>query len=312
MDTAKVTTETLTKSVIAVPPLARDQDLRINRPENEKLIRHLESGGVSTLLYGGNAVLPHVAISEYADLLQVLAESVADTTLVIPSVGPNYGMMLDQAQIIRDAPESFPTAMLLPTRDVCTPAGLAAAVRKFVDVAERQIVLYIKHDGMIDAETVAALMKDDLISWIKYAIVRDDPSQDNFLRSLVDTVGPSRIISGIGEQPAIAHMQDFGLAGFTSGCVCVAPSLSMQMLRAIQAGDCDSAENIRTTFKPLEDLRNNINPVRVLHAAVTSVELGNMGPVLPLLSEITPDERAAVQSAATTLLEAERSARAVK
>lgn len=307
MNTSPITPKTLSSSVIAVPPLARNQDLTVNRDENRKLVKHIESGGVSTLLYGGNAVLAHASISEYAGLLDVLAEIAAEQTLVIPSVGPNYGTMVDQARLLKECSSFFPTAMLLPTRDLCTAAGVAAGVRKFVDIAERPVVLYIKHDGFIDVETVASLMKDGLISWIKYAIVRDDPSDDDFLRSLVDAVGSTRIVSGIGEQPAIVHLRDFGLAGFTSGCVCVAPRLSMDMLRAVQSDELEAAESIRSTFRPLEDLRNNINPVRVLHSAVTSAGIADMGPLLPLLSEIDPTQKNDVQAAAQKLLGAEAS-----
>ena len=238
MNTSPITPGTLSSSVIAVPPLARNADLTLNRAENEKLIRHLESGGVTTLLYGGNAVLYHVALSEYAELLTLLSKAAGDGTLMIPSVGPAYGMMMDQAAVLRDF--DFPTAMILPQRDQCTFAGIASGVRRFVESFGRPAVLYIKHDGFIDVSTVQSLMQDGLISWIKYAIVRENTSDDGYLRELVDTVGPDLIVSGIGEQPARTHMQQFELAGFTSGCVCVAPRLSMDMLHAIKAGDNDT------------------------------------------------------------------------
>lgn len=83
----------------------------------------------------------------------VTPAQVAAMTLVIPSVGPGYGQMLDQARILRGF--AFPTAMLLPTREPTTPAGVERAV-------------------------------------------------DPFLSALVDAVGAERIVSGIGEQPAIA------------------------------------------------------------------------------------------------------------
>ena len=62
-----------------VPPLARNDDLSLNAEENQKLIGHLESGGVSTLLYGGNALLYHIAPSQYADLLGQLEAWAAET-----------------------------------------------------------------------------------------------------------------------------------------------------------------------------------------------------------------------------------------
>ena len=113
---------------------------------------------------------------------------------------------------------------------------------------------------------------------------------------------PDLIVSGIGEQPARTHMQQFGLSGFTSGCVCVAPKLSMEMLHAIKAGDNDSAEQIRRTFEPLEDLRNSINPVRVLHSAVALAGIADTGPILPLLSDLNEQDRERVKKAACELL----------
>ncbi|MCA9124550.1 MAG: dihydrodipicolinate synthase family protein [Planctomycetaceae bacterium] len=300
MNTNPITPETLATSVISVPPLARNADLSINTAENEKMIRHLESGGVTTLLYGGNAILYHIALSEYARLLEMLAEVAGEETLVIPSVGPGYGMMMDQAKILQDT--SFSTAMILPTRDVVTPAGVATAVRHFVEKVNRLAVLYIKHDGYIDIPHVKQLMDDGLLSWIKYAVVREETADDDYLRELVDTVGPSRIVSGIGEQPAITHMRDFGVSSFTSGCVCIAPRLSMQMLRAIQADDFAKAEESRQFFAPLEGLRNSINPVRVLHSAVTLSDIADMGPLMPLLSEVSETQLDEIREAAVQLL----------
>ncbi len=300
MNIEAITPATLAASVIAVPPLARNADLSLNAAENAKQIGHLEAGGVRTLLYGGNAILYHVGLSEYADLVDMLAETAGEETLVIPSVGPSFGMMMDQATILRDMP--FPTAMMLPTRDVVTPAGVAKAARHFVEKIDRPAVLYIKHDGYIDVPRVKQLMNDGVLAWIKYAVVRDDTSIDPYLRELVDEVGPSRIVSGIGEQPAITHLLEFGLSGFTSGCVCVAPRLSMQMLEAIKAGDRDRAEAIRGQFAPLEDLRNAINPIRVLHTAVSQAGVADMGPLLPPLCEVTRDEAAEIGTAAKQLL----------
>lgn len=302
MNTQPVDAQLLAKSVVAVPPLARNADLTLNRSENVAMVRHLESGGVSTLLYGGNANLYHTALSEYAELMQMLGEIVAADTHVIPSVGPAFGTMMDQAAILREF--DFPTAMVLPQQGITTSAGVANGVRRFVEALGRPALLYIKHDGFLDIADVRRLFDDGLLSVIKYAIVRENPADDTYLRRLVDTVDPRCIMSGIGEQPAITHLGDFGLGGFTSGCVCMAPRLSMEMLRAIAAGDFDRAESIRATFQPLEDLRNAINPIRVLHAAVQLAGIADTGPSLPLLSDIEESDREAVEDAARLLLAA--------
>jgi dihydrodipicolinate synthase/N-acetylneuraminate lyase len=300
MDTRPITSATLAGSVISVPPVARSADLTWNRKENERIIKHLESGGVRTLLYGGNAVLSHVSLREYGELLALVNESAGRDTLVIPSVGPGFGMMRDQATVLRDF--TFPTAMLLPSRDGTTPAGVATGLRHFVERFGRPAVLYIKHDDFVDVATVRKLMDDKLLSWIKYAVVRENPANDPFLRGLIDAVGPTQIVSGMGEQPAIVHLRDFGLAGFTSGCVCIAPRLSMDMLRAVQAKDFAAAEAIRSRFAPLEALRDKINPVRVLHAAVQLAGVAETGPITPLLSPVDEVHLPEIEAAALKLL----------
>lgn len=304
MNTQPISPEQLAASVIAVPPLARDSDYGWSQVENARIIRALEAGGVSTLLYGGNAALAHVALSEYAALLDMLVGTVSRQTFVIPSVGPHFGMMMDQASILRSY--SFPTVMLLPSLEAMTPQGLATGIRRFVDRLGRPIVLYIKHDGMVDGQTVRQVMSDGLVSWIKYAIVRRDASQDPYLRDLINAVGAERIVSGMGEQPALIHMRDFGLQGFTAGCVCVAPALSTALLQAIKQQDFAIAEHIRQRFAPLEALRDKISPVRVLHAAVRLAGIADTGPISPFWSPVSSTEEQAIERAVRELLHGSR------
>ena len=289
----------LTTSVLAVPPLCRNADLSLNDAENRKLIRHIESGGVRTLLYGGNANFYHLPLSEYDQVLSFLSEAAGPDTLVIPSAGPAFGTMLDQARILRL--HRFPTVMVLPQQGITTPEGVEAGIRRFVDAAGVPALLYIKHDGYLEPENAGRLAGDKVISGIKYATVRADPADDAYLSRLAKAVDPRLIISGIGEQPAITHMGDFNLAGFTSGCVCIAPRLSVQMLQAIRERSWDRAEQIRSVFKPLEDLRNAINPIRVLHEAVRLCGIAETGPLLPLLSNLAEAQHGSVRSAARAL-----------
>jgi dihydrodipicolinate synthase/N-acetylneuraminate lyase len=306
-------TEKLTRSVLAVPPLARKKDLTLDEGENTKLIRHIEAGGIRTLLYGGNANFYHIALSEFDQVLGYLELAADPQTLVIPSVGPAYGTMMDQAKLIRR--RHFETVMVLPQQGVTTADGVEEGIRRFVQAAGIPALLYIKNEGYIEPENVNRLVDAGLISGIKYAIVRNDPAKDDYLSKLVKLVDPKIIISGIGEQPAIVHMRDFGLGGFTSGCVCIAPRLSAAMLLATRGLGTDAikwamAEQIRMLFKPLEDLRNAINPIRVLHEAVRLAGISNTGPLLPLMSNLSESDHRAVGEAATRLLHAQDETRA--
>ncbi len=299
MQTAPITPEQFSRSVLAVPPLARDAQLQICRQNNAKIIQHIESGGVSMLLYGGNANLYHTRPSEYGALLEMLQDVAADSTAIIPSAGPAYGTMLDQADILKHT--DYPTVMVLPTTAVMTEPGLMTGFRHFVEAINRPAVLYIKEEGYISPEGAAELMDDGLVSFIKYAIVREDPSEDEFLERLVDRVDPQKICSGIGEQPAMVHLTKFRLSGYTSGCVCVNPALSQKMLAAIINKDYDLAEDIRQQFLGLEDLRNDMHPIRVLHDAVELSDIAVTGPHLPLLSGLSESARDKIRHAAIAL-----------
>jgi len=304
MNTAPaLTTAHLERSVMAVPPLARTADGTIDPAANQQIIRHIEAGGVSLLLYGGNANIYHLPLAEYEPLLGMLAETASAETIVVPAAGPTYGLLLEHAKVIRQ--HRFQTVMVLPQQGITTSAGVATGVRKFVEAAGIPALLYIKHDGYIEPADAARLCADGLISAIKYATVRDDPADDSYLRELVNLVDPATIISGIGEQPAIIHLRDFSLGGFTTGCGCIAPALSQTLLKAIRRRDWDEAESIRKVFKPLEDLRNGLNPIRVLHEAVAAAGIAPTGPLLPLLSAVEERDQTAITTAAKALLAAQ-------
>jgi len=300
MKTTPVTFEDLQSSVIAVPPLCRNKDLSLSKAQNSRLIKHLYKGGIRTLLYGGNANLYNIAISEYHLMLRMLQGLAPEDMWIVPSVGPMYGTAMDQAKILTEF--AFPTAMLLPTLFPSKPAGVATAVRHFVEKSGIKAVLYIKDAGYITPELAAELVNDGVISWIKYAIVVEDPKNDPYLKKLLKLVDPNIVISGIGEQPAIIHMRDFGVAGFTAGCVCVAPSRSTAMLQAILKKDYAAAEAIREEFTALEDLRNAHSPILVLHHAVELAGVANTGPVLPLLAGLPESLLPKIEKAAKSLL----------
>jgi dihydrodipicolinate synthase/N-acetylneuraminate lyase len=274
----------LQASVISVPPLCRDAQLQPDAAENARLIKHIEAGGVTTLLYGGNANFYNIALSEYEAVLDQLEAAAAPNTLIVPAFGPYFGTAMDQAAIL--AKKKFPTAMLLPTVAVSSPKGVQAAVMKLVEKFGKPIVLYIKDQGYVTLDVVKSLVAAGVISWTKYAVVRTDPAQDDLLAGLVKTVDPNLIVSGIGEQPAIIHWQKFGVHAFTSGCVCVAPRRSQEMLNALRAGDTARAEAIRERFNSLEILRNAHGPIPVLHHAVSLAGIAATGPALPLIADL--------------------------
>lgn len=285
MRTPKVTPETLSESVIAVPPLARRADYALDKEENRKILAHLARGGVTTALYGGNANLYNLALSEYGPLLDMLEEVAPAESWIIPSIGPDFGKALDQAAMLRD--RAFPTAMALPLSFPADSAGVATGLRLIAERYGRPITAYVKADNYITPADLARVVADGAVCAIKYALVRDNPDDDRFLDELVQRVDTKFIVSGIGERPAISHLTKFKLTGFTSGSVCIAPALSAALLKALKAGDGKRAAELRAKFLPLEDLRDGYSPLRVLHAAVDLSGVAKTGPLLPFLSNLT-------------------------
>jgi dihydrodipicolinate synthase/N-acetylneuraminate lyase len=311
MKTTAVTKNDLEASVLAVPPLARNRDLSLNAEQNRKLIRYLKDGGVTTLMYGGNANFYNLGVFDYAQTVEALAEIADPDSWVIPSVGPDFGKAMDQAKILRDL--KFPTCMVLPLNFPATPAGAAQGIARIAERFGKPVIAYLKAENYLRPEDLGALARDGVICAIKYAFVLDDPLKDNYLKKVLDQVSRDLVISGIGERPAIDHLRDFKLTGFTSGSVCVAPYLSASLLHALKAKDYAGAEKIRAEFLPLEDLRDGISPLRVLHEAVTLSGIADMGPMFPMLSNIDDSSQLArIKAAAASLRQKDETAKRSK
>jgi len=275
-----------------VPPLARKADPRrtLDFPQNDRLVRHMAEGGITRFIYGGNAFLYHISLGDYEELLEWLT-GFGDNLLAIPSAGPSWGRAMDQAPLVRK--RRFPAVMILPCADPRDASGLEQGLREIADAVATPLILYLKDESNFGADkeagldVVGRLVDDGLCVAIKYAVIRSDPSKDPYLEGLLRRVDRSLVISGIGERPAVAHLRDFRLPGFTTGSGCVAPRLSNQILESCHSGDYTAAEDLRAAFLPLEDLRDAWGPSRVLHHAVDLAGLARTGPMAPFLSALS-------------------------
>jgi dihydrodipicolinate synthase/N-acetylneuraminate lyase len=136
---------------------------------------------------------------------------------------------------------------------------------------------------------------------IKYAVVRQNPADDPYLTALLARVDKSLVISGIGERPAIVHMHQFGLPGYTTGSGCIGSAWTQQMFELCQKGEWEAAAAIRERFIPLEDIRDSLGPARVLHAATTAAGIADAGAIPPFITELTSEQSAALPGAVESL-----------
>src|SRR6185436_11687212 len=189
--------------VFAVPPLPRRRDTRrtLDIDAAEAVARHIEEGGITRFLYGGNAFLYHATLGEFEMLAGWLASFDAPR-VPIPSIGPSFGHALDQARILRR--HRFPAAMLLPCGDPRDARGLEAGYREIADAAGMPLVLYLKSEDAMGSHTdagldaVGRLVDSGVAVAIKYAVVLDDPSRDPYLDGLLARVDRSLVFTGMG------------------------------------------------------------------------------------------------------------------
>lgn len=281
--------------VFAVPPLARRQDAgrTLDFAENDRIVRHIVEGGVTRLMYGGNAFLYHITLAEYEQLLDWLTGAPNDVW-VIPAAGPSYGRAMDQAPLLRR--HRFPCVMMLPCGDPRDAAGIEQGMREFADAAEKPLILYLKDEQNFGSDkdagldVVARLVEGGVCIAIKYAVVRPDPAEDAYLEALLRRVDRSKVIGGIGERPAIIHLRDWGLPGFTTGSGCLAPGLSNEIFQACARREYEEAQATRSLFLPLEDLRDAWGPAKVLHEATREAGIARTGPLPPFHSGLAPEQ----------------------
>lgn len=291
-----------------MPPLARKNDARrsIDFDQNNRIVRHIADGGLTRFIYGGNAFLYHVTLAEYESLLDWL-NGFADGLWAIPSLGPSYGRAMDQASILRRY--KFPCAMALPCGDPRDAKGLETGLREIAESANTPLILYLKEENNFGADkeagldVVARLVDEGVCVAIKYAVVRNNPAEDAYLESLLKRVDRALVISGIGERPAVAHMRDWTLPGFTTGSGCVAPRLSGRIFEACVKEDYETAEKLRAEFLPLEDLRDAWSPAKVLHFATQLAGMAETGPVPPFLSSLSEERLKELAPIARELVE---------
>ncbi len=306
MKTTSISTEDL-RGVFVVPPLARhdNQSRSLNFEENDRIVKHIAGGGITRFLYGGNAFLYHSTLAEYEQLLDWSA-NFGDDLWMIPSVGPSYGRAMDQAALLRKY--KFPCAMMLPCHDPRDAEGLDRGLREVADAAGLPLVAYLKEENNFGGDVekgldvVARLMDDGVCAFIKYAVVRADPRQDAYLEGLLKRVDRRRVISGIGERPAIVHLREWKLPGFTTGSGSIAPRLSEQLFGACVGEEYEAAEGLREEFLPLEDLRDTWSPAKVLHYATELAGVAQVGPVPPYLAPLTEDQMRRITPVARALV----------
>lgn len=295
------------RSVVAVPPIALSSEGAVAESENRALMNHIAEGGITSVLYGGNANLYHFGAESFREALAVLFANCPPSLRILFSVGPDFGKAMDQAGDILKA--GVRNVLLLPMAFPSDPRGVAEGARRLADRLGFGIVLYIKRDRYIDPEALGRLVEEGAVDFVKYAVERDEPANDTYLDALIAAVGVDRIASGMGETPIHDHIGARRMATFTSGAVCIAPAAANELLRLYRAGEFDLAQKLSAPFLDFERTRANLGGTSVLHDGITLSGIADCGPLMPLVSNLDEEQKALIRPQVEALVAAETAAR---
>jgi 4-hydroxy-tetrahydrodipicolinate synthase len=174
-----------------------------------------------------------------------------------------------------------------------------------VAASGKPAIVYIRTADYIEPRTLASFVTSGEVAAVKYAVTRSHFTSDPYLSALCAEVGRERIVSGFGELPALPHLRAFGLAGFTAGCVCIAPKLAMRILHLLKREQWSEAERLLEPIRPLEALRERHSPIRVIHEAVRLAGVADTGPLYPMLSNVPAELMKPISEAVQRLQAAE-------
>ena len=174
---------------------------------------------------------------------------------------------------------------------------MEAGPREIAGETGRPLIVYLKSEDEFGADrnqgldAVGRLVDDGVLHQIRRRPWQS--SRDAYLDGLLWRVDRSRVISGMGERPAIEHLRDYRLGGLTTGSGCIAPHRCQELFEAGGAGDWARAIALREEFMPLEDLRDAWGPARVLHHATELAGIAPTGPIPPYVSALDAEQAVA-------------------
>jgi dihydrodipicolinate synthase/N-acetylneuraminate lyase len=290
-------------SVVAVPPIALNADYSVNVAANKAIIKHIEAGGVSILLYGGNANLYHFGLDDYRAAMEAIKAAAAPRTHLITSIGPDFGKAMAQAPIAREL--GFKNVMVLPTNFPADPAGVATGVRKIADSFGSGVVLYLKRENYVDPDELAKLIDEKAVSFVKYAVEKTDAAQDPYMDAVLAAIGTAHLASGMGETPIHDHLGVRKLTTYTSGAVCIAPAAASELLALYKSGRSAEALELSKPFLNFEKVRLDLGGLQVLHDGLRLSEIADTGPLMPMVSNLPLDKLTQVKAAVEALKTAE-------
>lgn len=287
-------------TAVAVPVTPFAEDGSVDLDEHATLLRRMVDGGITVVTPNGNT-------GEFYALTRDERQALVDNTVkavgadvdVLAGVGLDLPGATEAVRHARDAGASMVMVHEL-VHPFVSPQGWLDYLRTIADaVPEIGVVLYVR-SARVGAEELRRLgeLCPNVIG-VKYAV--PDPMR---FAGLVQDAGPERFVwlAGLAEMHAPSFWT-WGARGFTSGIANVDPTVPLQLLHALRAGDSPTVAAIWRRVRAFEELRaadGSADNVAVVKEALAQLGVSRRA-VRPPSRLLPDDKRDAVARALTAL-----------
>ncbi|MGY6022168.1 dihydrodipicolinate synthase family protein [Streptomyces spinosirectus] len=291
------TQRTALADVVAIPVTPFAADGTVDRDAHRALLRRLLDGGVTTLTPNGNTGEFYALTPQERRLVTELTlEEAGGRAAILAGVGHDVPTAVASARHAREHGAQM-VMVHQPVHPYVSQDGWVDYHRAIAaSVPELGVVPYIRNPRLAGARLAQLADACPNVIGVKYAV----PDAARFAAFARDAgLGRFVWIAGLAEPYAPSYFSA-GATGFTSGLVNVAPSVSLNMIDALRAGDYPAAMKVWEQIRRFEELRaanGSADNVTVVKEALASLGLCRRD-VRPPSRHLPEDERAQVAAIA--------------
>ncbi|GAB2816353.1 dihydrodipicolinate synthase family protein [Lentzea nigeriaca] len=280
-------------SVVAITVTPFDADGAIDEKNYAAIVDRMVEGGVSVVTPNGNtSEFYTLSAAETERALSITVDAVGDRAAIVAGVGHDLGTAVAAA---RFADRAGANGIMIhqPVHPYVSLDGWVDYHRAIASaVPELSVILYVRNPRIGGAQIAALVDACPNVVGVKYAV--PDPVR---FASVARDAGLDRLtwIAGLAELSAPGYFA-VGATGFTSGLANVAPQLSVQLFRCLQAGEFGAAMEFWEFIRKFEELRaanESANNVSVVKEALAQLGLCRRD-VRPPASALSEADRSAV------------------
>lgn len=237
--------------VAAVTITPFDDDLTVDEAGLRRVVRHLDDGGVDTIVAGGGTAEYYALTPDERRVISRIVLDEADAAPVIVSVGLDAA---GAAAAAKQAEVDGAAGIMVhqPIHPYIHAEGYAAYYRAICASVSIGVVAYIR-DPNVSTELLAEIGGIENVVGVKYA-VNDVRRFGTIVDELAGDVDVTWVCGSAEAWAPFFWLA--GATGFTSGIANFAVHESLALRDALRAGDVDSTRSLWRRLRPVEDLRS--------------------------------------------------------